>query len=121
MADEIPDVPPSLLDYRQPEPTKPGAATVGVMSGLLAGIAVVCGIGVVAFFPANPNFPGPGSKSQTGLGRALGIGFVGVAVIALVLAVRMWRVRPRSRWFLMGLLLGGGLMCLVEGACFSFP
>jgi hypothetical protein len=110
---------PRPLDYRQPEPLKPGTAIVGVTLGLFVGVAVVCGIGVFAFFPSHPDFLNSAPHPQTTMSRVFGVAFVAIAIGAFVFEVRVWRVRPHSRWFLMGFLLGGGLTCLLEGACFA--
>ena len=113
---------PRPLDYHKEEPIPTGTAVGGVMAGAVTAVLAIGVVGFFAFFPAHPNFLGPPAGSQmTTIGRGFQIGFFALAVAAFTLTFRVWKSRPRSRWFFTGFLIGGGLMCLLEGACFSSP
>ncbi len=126
MADENSTPPvnysPPPLNYRRDDPT-PTASIVGlVISGIFVSIIVVGAAGFFAFFPAHPNFlSSTPPNGLTTIGRVFQIAFFALAVAAFALTVKVWKSRPRSRWFFTGFLIGAGLMCLLEGACFSSP
>jgi len=126
MADVIPAPPddplPKPLDYHQDEPT-PAAAIIGrVMAGIFLSWLLIIAIGFFAFFPAHPNFlHSTGAARINTVGRACQIIFFALALAAFAVTVKVWKSRPPSRWFFIGFLLGGGVMCLPEGACFSSP
>ena len=122
MADDNPqplDSPPNPLDYHQPKATNKNQAIIGVTLGLIVSAILVTLLGFFAFFPAHPDFLSPAPKSPSALSRAFGIAFIALALTAIAFAIRLWKSRPHSRWFLFGFLIGGGLTCLLEGACFS--
>jgi hypothetical protein len=126
MADEFrpTDPSPPPLDYHRDVATPTSTASIIglVMSGIFVSIFVVGAAGVFAFLPAHPNFPSSAPPTGlTAIGRAFQIAFFALAVAAFALTVKVWRSKPRSRWFFTGFLIGAGLMCLLEGACFSSP
>ena len=64
---------------------------------------------------------GAGPAGTTKPPRAAVITFFAGAVAAAVLSVVLWNrssVNSR-RWFLLGFLVGVGVACLIEGACYA--
>jgi hypothetical protein len=85
--------------------------------GFVIGVGAMGGIGFAMFFPTHPSFPYPPPTPARRHWIPI-IGFFGTSILAVALAVYIWRKKPESRWFLLGLLFGVAITGLLEGACF---
>src|SRR5579871_6178663 len=111
---------PHPLHYRKKEePTTKAHAVGGLMSGMLVSIILVGAVGLFADLPSHPDPSNPPPPSISLLSRLFAAIFLALAIAAFAFTRHVWRHKRRARWFLTGLLLGGGLMCLVAGACFA--
>ena len=112
--------PPTVLEYRQLEKPRNGAAVAAFLLGFVLSIAAVAAIGVGVFLQTHPYFPyAPPPPTKPNWAPLLI--FFAVTVSTLALSVHVWRARPRGRWFWLGLLIGTGLVGLLEGACNGSP
>jgi hypothetical protein len=117
MADELPEPKPPKepsvhpLGYARPE--VPPRIALKLIGGLAAGVAVVTLIGVLVALGSLP-------RGRAG-GIALASIFGVISVICFRLARSSWQARTAERtpWLELGLLLGLGIACLLEGLCFG--
>jgi hypothetical protein len=113
---------PNVLEYGRPKgaSTGPIAATAAMLVGFVLSVGAIGGIGFAAFIPTHPTFPYPPPAPAKRHWIPI-FSFFLAGVSAIALAVYVWRSRPASRWFLLGLLIGAAVMGLLEGACFVPP
>jgi len=103
---------PLPLDYAPPPKPKRREKVSATVLGALLMIFVV---GVISAF-AWP-YPGPPSASR----RGAAVLFLGLTVFAFIATAMFLRRRPLrpSGWFVAGMLIGLGIVGLLEGACWS--
>jgi len=108
---------PLRLDYGAP-PKRNLLSDLGVISGgVLVSIVLVGWVGMGAWLAPRLGHPSPPVP------RAWGwiVAFFASAIFGLFTALVLWRRRPlgRMKLFLLGLLIGLGVIGLLEGACWS--
>ena len=108
---------PQPLDYARPQSSSAGSAAGLFLLGAICGVAAVlfagCGVFNVIGYPyiAGPTLPPPPSRwSAVFLFLVIMVGAIAGTVVLY---------RKTRRWFFIGLLLGIGIMSLLEGLCFA--
>jgi hypothetical protein len=108
------------LDYGRPEQNNPWLAITLIPVGIMMGAVTVFFVGIFVMSAVGyPNFEA--STAQRPLvNRWPTVLFLGLVLAAIFGLIRAWRRPKRSfRWLVIGLLLGVGLMSLLEGFCFA--
>jgi hypothetical protein len=110
--------PPKPLDYESPS-TEPKASGVRLATSLIAGLVVGAALAGIAGLII-------GFSASSGTGTGIGVGIVAFAFFGLIVAsiVRNRRLGKgrrdgTSRFFILGLLIGCGVTCLLAGLCFA--
>ena len=118
-----PEHDPRILEYGRPKGAAMGplAAAGAMFAGFVISVGIVGWIGAAAFFPTHPYFPGPVPTGPVRRHWVPIVSFFLASVSAIALSIYVLRVRPASRWFLLGLLFGTAIMGLLEGTCYLPP
>jgi hypothetical protein len=109
--------PPPTLDYLNPRASTPRLAFRPLVGGFILAIAITTFSGCIVFAALGGGIDGPAPSTSypTIFGYlALGIASLGGGIVMLV------RAQARG-WFVIGALLGLGVMGLIEGMCFANP
>ena len=117
-----PESDPRILEYGRPKGATigPVGAAAAMFGGFVIAVGIIGFIGFAAFGPTHPYFlhPPTGPVRRHWIPIIL---FFLASVSAIALSIYVWRVRPDSRWFLLGLLFGTAIMGLLEGTCYLPP
>lgn len=111
---------PQPLDYGTPAPSDTAMKVVSTLAGGIVAIVLVAFFGAVAY-PYDIGGPGPPAAQKV---QWAGVAvFLCLALAGIVGAVLLWRRRPLGQgvWFFAGALIGIGITCLLEGACYASP
>jgi hypothetical protein len=107
----------TVLDYAQPEsPANLIALVTLAVVGFGLGVVVTVVLGVVLFGAFNLPLGGPYWPASRVPAAIFGV------LLAGSVAVLIWltpKLRPHTRWFYIGVLIGVGGMSLAEGICFT--
>ena len=107
---------PPKLDYARPEEGRVGRMAAASAGGFVLGVTIIvfAGFGVFTTSASGTSF-GPGGP----VWWAVAMFFVLTAGSAAgIVAIAL---RPPRRYFFIGMLLGIGVMSLIEGVCFVNP
>ena len=105
------------LDYQTPQATTPQLAFRPLLGGFMLAVAITTFSGCVVFAALGGGIDGPAPQTS----YPTIFGYLAVGLAALSGGIYMLIARAAQRWFIIGALLGLGVMALVEGLCFANP
>ena len=108
------------LDYAPPETGATSRKIASMIGGLFLSSAVLLFVGAVCY---PYSIVGPPARPPEPRAWPAVAAWLVLAVGAMVGAAFLLGRRPlvAARWFVMGLLIGTGLVALLEGACYANP
>ena len=108
------------LDYGRADRGEFGKTAGIVLFGMVCAALVLLASGCTVFLALNYPIAGPTMPNRPPPPKGPPIAYGILAFAAVPALVPILRTRPR-RWFVVGLLLGTGIVSLLEGACFMNP